>query len=747
MSSLFFKRNSSWRLRQLVNLSVFLPMISVLILFVIAQFIFSFQQGRRDIQANAEFIAQSISGELANRLWYLETEHIQDMVTEIVTLGKVAGATVTDNDDIKISFGTTAGSQTIVHWEFDLFQPDTPSKRPIGKLIVYADNNQSIGDVIERSLQTLLFGCSLILLATFFVKRILTRHVIAPMEGISTALSSVTDATDIDTLETTIALQEGTHATELVNLETSIKSMTARLRTADTENFSRGNRLVKYADLVGLGYCIVNLYSHRITECDANFARFWGKTSEEFLAVSNWRDHTHNTLDETQRVNSEKVFTRLARGETVTTTAKVELSNERAHYLDLVFTPIVDANGGICCAEIIAYDFSDIHNLEENLLQAQKTAAIGKLTGGVAHDFNNLLAVISGNLELMMLETDKPELREHIKTSLSAVRQGANLTAQLLAFARKQALSPVTLDPNKLLRQLEPMLRTLVGEGIDLELVLAGGTWLVNADPTQLETSIINLVANARDAVGDNGKITVETMFTRLDRDYTQMHPDTAPGQYVTITVSDTGTGMPADVLSKAIDPFFTTKEVGKGTGLGLSMVYGFAKQTGGNLTLYSEVGRGTTAKMYLPRVMSTPEQTTTVAVKKTTKLPKIKILIVEDNKDLIKIFSNRLRKLGATVFEALDGQSALEILRHESGFDLLLTDVILPGDLNGKRLATLVVEGFPDIKVIYMSGFTENAIVHHGRLDEGSILLQKPFSVDELIATIQDVVFPKNPN
>ena len=372
--------------------------------------------------------------------------------------------------------------------------------------------------------------------------------------------------------------------------------------------------------------------------------------------------------------------------------------------------------------------------LEAQLNQSQRLEALGQLTGGVAHDFNNLLTVIQGNAELLAEQLDaQPVLRSLAQMAVTAAERGAQLTQRLLAFARKQPLQPQSVDAYQLLSGMDTLLRRTLPADIELELVRGAGLWPMLADPVQLESSVLNLVLNARDAMPEGGKITLETTNSWIDQDYAERHPDVLPGQYVMISVSDTGTGMDAQALAHAFEPFYTTKAVGKGTGLGLSMVYGFAKQSQGHVKLYSEPGQGTTVRLYLPRADSRSETVARAPSAGTDLRGDATVLVVEDDDPVRRFATEVLRNLGYQVLSAENGAAALAILKERADIALLFTDVVMPGGMNGRQLADAALLLRPGLKVLFTSGYTENAIVHHGRLDRGVQLLAKPYRAVDL--------------
>jgi signal transduction histidine kinase/CheY-like chemotaxis protein len=373
---------------------------------------------------------------------------------------------------------------------------------------------------------------------------------------------------------------------------------------------------------------------------------------------------------------------------------------------------------------------------EAVLRQAQKMESIGQLTGGVAHDFNNLLQVIGGNLQLLQRTVVAEEESRRLRIALSAVERGAKLASQLLAFARRQPLEPRSVNLGRLVRGMDDLLRRALGEEIEVETVIAGGLWNTLADTDQIENAIINLAVNARDAMDGHGKLTIEAGNAMLDDLYVAAHPDVTPGQYVILAVSDTGSGMTPEVVERAFDPFFTTKPEGRGTGLGLSMVYGFVKQSGGHLKIYSEVGHGTTVKIYLPRTHQ-PEEIVSDGRDAPITGGTETILVVEDDPDVRATVADMLRDLGYRVLKASDGQSALAVIESGVAIDILFTDVIMPGPVRSPDLARRAREILPDLTVLFTSGYTENAIVHGGRLDPGVHLLSKPYRREDLARKI----------
>jgi signal transduction histidine kinase len=383
---------------------------------------------------------------------------------------------------------------------------------------------------------------------------------------------------------------------------------------------------------------------------------------------------------------------------------------------------------------------------EEALRQSQKLDAIGHLTGGVAHDFNNLLTIIIGNLEAAQRQleswTDGSQMKlvRRLESAMRGAERASTLTKRLLAFSRQQPLNPTVLDVNRALTGLSDFLRRALGEDVSLEIVGGGGVWPVEADAAELEAAILNLAVNARDAMPGGGKLTIEASNSYLDDSYCKQNPDVRPGQYVQIAVTDTGLGMAKDVVDRAFEPFYTTKQSGQGTGLGLSQVYGFVKQSGGHVKIYSEKNEGTTIKVYLPRFVGRPSAAEEAAGEPSRGRSGECVLACEDDADVRSYVVETLDRLGYQVLEAADGEAALRLLNESASIHLLLTDVVMPG-MNGRRLAEEARLRLPLLKVLYMTGYSRNAIVHQGRLDPGGDLIQKPLNNEHLASAVRKVL------
>ncbi|HEY1875930.1 MAG TPA: response regulator, partial [Rhizomicrobium sp.] len=404
--------------------------------------------------------------------------------------------------------------------------------------------------------------------------------------------------------------------------------------------------------------------------------------------------------------------------------------------LDIYKAPV--ATGGFI---IGAVDITERLRAEEMVRQSYKMEAVGHLTGGVAHDFNNLLQVINANLDLAAASATARSdslLRERLANASGAVVRGSRLTGQLLAFARRQALEPKSIDLGRVIRDMSDMLTRTLGETVAVETVIAGGLWNTLADPGQVENTVLNLAINARDAMPSGGKLTLEVANASLDDAYAATHSEVTPGQYVMLAVTDTGAGMPPQVIGRAFEPFFTTKPEGKGTGLGLAQIYGFVKQSGGHIKIYSELNHGTTVKLYLPR---TRRQTDDLAggADLPAKGGNERILVVEDDGDVRAAVVDMLDELGYRVSHAENADSALALLKNQS-FDLIFTDVVMPGLISTREFTRRAQEAHPNMHVLYTSGYTQNAIVHNGKLDDDALLLSKPYGKDELARKLRSI-------
>jgi signal transduction histidine kinase/ActR/RegA family two-component response regulator len=420
----------------------------------------------------------------------------------------------------------------------------------------------------------------------------------------------------------------------------------------------------------------------------------------------------------------------------------------------VVIDPIRDERGELIGFAKVTRDVTEryeaqraLTETQEQLAASQKLEAVGQLSGGIAHDFNNLLMIVLGYLETIeryakSLPGHHPNLRRAVTNALRGMNRAATLTSRLLAFSRRQALSPKPIDLNKFLLAAADFMQRTLGESVEIEAVGGAGLWQIEVDPTYFETALLNLAINARDGMPAGGKITIEAANVFADEEYCRKNPEVVAGPYVVVCVSDAGCGMPPEVLGRAFEPFYTTKEPGQGTGLGLSQVYGFVKQSGGHVKLYSEVNQGTTVKIYLPRYVGKQHAEDDGADQFSgTSENEETILVVEDDGDLRAYITEVLRGLGYRVRAVPNATAALPILEEPTRqINLLLTDVVMPGP-SGRELGKQAQSLRPELPVLYMTGYSRNAVVHHGRLDEGVDLLQKPIGQQVLADRVRDML------
>jgi PAS domain S-box-containing protein len=545
---------------------------------------------------------------------------------------------------------------------------------------------------------------------------------------------------------------------EKAQLGEQVEAQTANLRAANLaleSEIAERNRaeaawrerevlLESTAAISNVGYALWDEVSKTYRYTSDQFTELDGTSEKNYVGVHGTYKWDLEIIDPEDRERHQKWYEDyLADPKETELEYRINHAELGARHLREFMAPIFDDRGRLVQSVVAGQDITELIGAREQLRQAHRMEAVGQLTGGIAHDFNNLLAVILGNLELVSGEVGEAgEVLECTQRAIAAAERSAKLTHRLLAFSRKQALRPEPVDANALVRRMLGLLWRTLGGAVEVEVGGDADLWLSLVDPGQLENSLLNLAINARDAMPKGGKLTIEASNARIDSAYAEAQDDAEPGQYVLVAVSDTGEGMAEAVMDHAFEPFFTTKDVGKGSGLGLSMVYGFVKQSGGHVRIHSEVAQGTTINLYLPRYFGDEKE---VMLREPTEaLPQAEnevVLVVEDDADLRTLIVRMLKVLGYGVYEASSGAVALAVLPTLSQVDLLLTDMVLPGGMGGRELVEVVRRERPGLPALYMSGYAENAIFHHGHLDEGIQLLQKPFRMGDIARAVREAI------
>jgi signal transduction histidine kinase/ActR/RegA family two-component response regulator len=512
------------------------------------------------------------------------------------------------------------------------------------------------------------------------------------------------------------------------------------LEGLDAELANTQARVIQSAKLAGLGYAVLDPKAGRILETDDVFAHMHGLSKEAFMEVDVRGEFLTKIIHEDDREKAIGTLGKLKHGSVITDEFRHVLPDGQVRAIRKIFSPKETDGPDTGVYEIVGQDVTETRDLYEKLFHTQKMQAIGTLTGGVAHDFNNLLAVILGNLELLDEGVTDKDQKQLIKIGIDATQRGAELTRNMLSFARQSQLEPTVVELNQLVRNMQNWIGRTLPSAIDVETSLLAGLWPIEVDPSSTESGLLNLILNARDAMPKGGKLTIETANVLIDDDYVELRDEEIePGRYVLLAVSDTGEGISPENLKVIFEPFFTTKEVGAGSGLGLSMLEGFMRQSGGTVRVYSEPDVGTTFKLYFPASERSeiarhrpvaPVLDAPIASRET-------ILLVEDNADVLEAYRATLVKSGYRVLEASTGDEAFNVFLENPAIDLLLTDIVMPGDLQGTTLARALRATKPDLKVIFMSGYAKEATVHGNGLRPNDIRLMKPVRREELMRAV----------
>ena len=513
-----------------------------------------------------------------------------------------------------------------------------------------------------------------------------------------------------------------------------------RLLTTMTEENKLGEqRLSQAAEIAKLGYYWWDAIEDKLELCNEQHARSHGCTMEEYFQKASTLENDMPLIHPDDREMVRAQYVALRSGKKVEFEYRVPTSQGERRIREIAL-PIFDQEGRIVREVGTTLDITEQSALERRLNQAEKLETIGRLTGGVAHDFNNLLAIIMGNLEFLKKEEQSEASQEYLDTAMSATERGAELTRNMLAFARQSRLDPVPLDLNQVIRQTKNWLSRTLPATIDVETSLLANLWQVEVDRASTQSALLNLILNARDAMPDGGKLTIETANVRIDDEYViEREEDIEPGRYVMVAVSDTGAGISNEELEHIFEPFYSTKGVGQGTGLGLAMVQGFLKQSTGTIRVYSELNIGTTFKLYFPARETRQDSVDPVLpIASPASGDETTILIAEDDADVLKVVAETVRSAGYRILTAQNGDEALAIFERRRDINLLLTDIVMPGSLQGPQLARQVREIQPDLPVIFMSGYASEATVHGNGLRPSDVRLMKPVRQADLVAAIQ---------
>ena len=714
----------------------------------------------RSIETRLDEIGQSYFGSIGESLWNLDQNQLELQLNGILRLPDIQAAEVSEIADrpnpMRVAVGRR-GTGSIITRLYPLDYLVQGAKRQIGVLYVEATLAEVYRELLTRALVILASQAAKTFLVSFFIVYmfhwLVTRH----LGTIAGFVSSYNVARPPPSLR--LDRRAPREADELDQVVDAFNGMCASLQLAYGDLREVNARL-------GRDLNVLQQAEEGVRQSEQRF-RDYAETSSDWF----WEtgpDHAFTYISE--RLSAFGIDRAVLIGKSrldAATDLETDPQKWREHmamlerhepFRNFEYTcrdltarqrhvsvngrPIFAADGRFMGYRGTATDLTKQHEAEERLRQSQKMDAIGQLTGGVAHDFNNVLTVISGTIDILQEGmADRPQLVAVAQLIEDAATRGAEITSQLLTFARRQPLEPREIDVNGMVNDTAKLLKPTLGEHIEIERVLADNAWSALADPSQLSAAIINLAVNARDAMPSGGKLTFKTANVTLDEVDASDAGKMKTGEFVMIAVTDTGKGIPADIRDRVFEPFFTTKGIGLGTGLGLSMVYGFAKQSGGTVEVDSEEGGGTVIKLYLPRSAGRPAMTAEPVHATGTPRGCETILVVEDDALVQGYVIAQLGSLGYRTLVARDGVAALALVDQGVDFDLLFTDVILPGGMNGRELAEAVLKRRGEVKVLYTSGYTDNAIVHEGRLDPGVALLRKPYRKSHLAQKIRDML------
>ncbi len=697
------------------------------------------------IQSRLNEVETNRLSNLTYNIWVLDDEQIRIFLKGLVNSPYVEYASITDENKIRWVEGNILSKQ-IIDKKLPLRLNNDGQVFELGTIRIVAGLNTVFDNLRSRALIILASNAVVIsLIAGFFLfifQLQISRHLLT-LSNFARNIKLESDQPDLALARRQIPdkpdeLDDVVSALNLMryNIETSYSAL------RESEQY---NRMLFEHSPIGLA---LNNQDGSFVDVNPAFTKIVGYSLDELSRLSIWDMVTPNSREDE---DDDQYRNKLASAPTLL--AEREIIDKNGDIIPVQFAYHTLERAGQRFIGISMEDISErklselaLAKSEEQLRQSEKMRAVGELTGGVAHDFNNLLAIVLGNAELVeeSLSEDAPQ-RQHLGTLISAALRGAELTQQLLAFSRKQMLNPKVTDLTELVDRMAGMLTRVLGESIEVSTHCKHEIWNCIVDQGQMENAILNLAINARDAINQApsraGKLTIEMDNAVVDETMAKDQEDVTAGEFVTLSLSDNGSGMSREILERIFEPFFTTKQVGEGTGLGLSMIYGFVKQSGGHVVVYSEENVGTNVKLYLPRAHGSHSRKEDDMHDQQLKTGNETILVLEDDPDVRELTVLQLKSLGYKVLEAHDGNSALEVLDQENGIDLLLSDVVLPGGLRGPEVAVKARETKPNLNVLFMSGYTQNALESHSELGEAALLLNKPFRKKDLAEKIREAI------
>jgi len=716
----------------------------VTLLSTAAQLYIDYRSELNVIEQHFEEVRENRLINLTYNIWVLDDEQIRIFLTGLINSPYFEYAAIIDEGKVRWQQGKISSKRTIDK-AFDLNIENNGQTFKLGKIRIVAGLNPVFNNLKSRALIILASNAIVIfLIAGFFLfvfQYQISRHLLS--------LSNFARNVKLESNHPPLSLarkQNRKTPDELDDVVSALNLMRQNIEKSYSalRESDQYNRMLFDQSPIGLA---LNHKDGTFVDANPALQQIVGYTKEELSQLTIW-----DIMPEKNQSRDKKVLGDLSGSDTThlfeteiinknTKTVPVQLAyhtleRDGHHYIGISMENISDRKK----SELALVES------EEQLRQSEKMRAIGELTGGVAHDFNNLLAIVLGNAELVedSLPDNAPQ-RPYLKTLISATLRGAELTQQLLAFSRKQMLSPKVTDLTELVDKMAGMLTRMLGESISVTTYYEKNIWNCIVDRGQLENAILNLAINARDAINlagtRDGKLTIEIANAVVDGEMIKDHAEVTPGDYVMLSLADNGIGIPSEILDRIFEPFFTTKQVGEGTGLGLSMIYGFVKQSGGHIVVYSEENVGTNVKLFLPRARGSHSEKEENMNDQQLKTGSETILVLEDDPDVRELTVLQLKSLGYSVMQAHDGNSALEILDKEAGIDLLLSDVVLPGGLRGPEVAVMARVSKPELKVLFMSGYTQNALESHSELGDAALLLNKPFRKKDLAEKVREAI------